>query len=109
MNILQQVSDKQNYFVSINDPGLVDKSKVIRTIHYDHPIFTPETAAAQERLDQLNRNGVTYFCGSYFRFGFHEDALASAVDVCNSILGRDVWAEKTEEVRQGAQLITSLG
>ena len=108
MNILQQVSDKQNYFVSINDPGLIDKTKVIRTIHYDHPIFTPGTAAAQERLDQLNRNGVTYFCGSYFRFGFHEDALTSAVDVCNSILGHDVWAEKAEDIREEARLITSI-
>jgi predicted NAD/FAD-binding protein len=22
-----------------------------------------------------------YFCGSYFRYGFHEDALASAMDL----------------------------
>ena len=91
MNCLQQVSDKRNYFVSINDPGLIDPLKVIRRIEYEHPIFTPETAKAQQRLSQLNENGVSYFCGSYFRFGFHEDALTSAVDLCAGLLGRDPW------------------
>lgn len=93
MNILQNVSQKKNYFVSINDPNLIDESKIIRSIQYDHPIFTPATAAAQEKLYQLNENGASYFCGSYFRFGFHEDAFTSAVNVCNRILNRDVWSE----------------
>lgn len=91
MNCLQEVSRKKNYFVSINDPGKIDPSKVIRTIDYEHPIFTPETAKAQKELPDLNRNGVTYFCGSYFRFGFHEDAFTSAVNLCNELLGTDVW------------------
>ena len=96
MNILQQISEKKNYFVSINDPGLVDEFKVIRTVLYEHPVFTPQTAAAQEQLHQLNQNDVSYFCGSYFGFGFHEDAFASAVKACEIILGFDVWeSEKT--------------
>jgi predicted NAD/FAD-binding protein len=91
MNCLQNVSSRTNYFVSINDPGLVDKSKVIRRIEYEHPIFTPETARAQQSLHQLNDNGSSYFCGSYFRFGFHEDAFTSAVNLCGKLLGRDPW------------------
>ncbi len=94
MNCLQQVSAKKNYFVSINDPGVVDESLVIRRIEYEHPIFTPETARAQKFLPELNRNGVTYFCGSYFRFGFHEDAFTSAVNCCTQLTGRDVWREE---------------
>lgn len=91
MNRLQEVSDKKNYFVSINDPGVVDLSKVIKKINYDHPIFTPETAKAQLQLHKLNDNGISYFCGSYFKFGFHEDAFASAVQLCTKLLGRDPW------------------
>jgi predicted NAD/FAD-binding protein len=97
MNALQRVSEKKQYFVSINDPGMIDRAKVIREIAYEHPIFTPETAMAQKRLHQLNENGTTYFCGSYFRFGFHEDALASAVHVCERILGGNPW-DKSKRV-----------
>jgi predicted NAD/FAD-binding protein len=93
MNRLQNVSSKKNYFVSINDPGKVNKSQIIREIMYEHPIFTPETAAAQQRLHSLNDNGVTYFCGSYFRYGFHEDAFTSALQVCERILGGNHWAK----------------
>jgi predicted NAD/FAD-binding protein len=98
MNILQQVSEKKNYFVSINDPGIINPAKIIKNIEYEHPIFTPETAFAQQHLDKLNENGTTYFCGSYFRFGFHEDAFTSAVRVCERILQRNPW-EKSSTVK----------
>ena len=91
MNCLQAVSKKKNYFVSINDPGVVNQSKIIRRIEYEHPIFTTETARAQESLQVLNENGVSYFCGSYFRFGFHEDAFTSAVNLCSKLLAQDAW------------------
>ena len=35
-------------------------------------------------------DGVIYFTGSYFRYGFHEDALLSSVNLCESILKRSV-------------------
>jgi len=80
MNRLQGVSDKQNYFVSINAvPGSIDSSKVIKEIDYEHPLFDVPAVMAQKELAQLNRQGVLYYCGSYFKYGFHEDAYASAV------------------------------
>ncbi|GHN03219.1 dehydrogenase [Cytophagales bacterium WSM2-2] len=91
MNILQNVSQKKNYFVSINDPGKVDLTKIIKMIEYEHPIFTPATARAQGDLHSLNDNGTTYFCGSYFRFGFHEDAFTSAANLCGKLLKRSPW------------------
>jgi predicted NAD/FAD-binding protein len=105
MNILQRVSEKMNYFLSINDPGVVDPSKIICKIVYDHPIFTPETAKAQKELGKLNRNGISYFCGSYFRFGFHEDAFTSAVNLCAGLLGRDPW--EREKVKNPAMAVSS--
>lgn len=88
MNSLQGVSDKQDYFVTINDPGCVDKSKIHQVIDYEHPIFTVEAMRAQSELPKLNEDGKVYFCGSYFRYGFHEDALMSAALVCEDILGQ---------------------
>ncbi|MEW6467367.1 MAG: FAD-dependent oxidoreductase [Bacteroidota bacterium] len=90
MNSLQQVSDKKNYFVSINDPGNIDPKKVIRTIVYTHPLFDVGAIKAQNELGKLNENGPVYYCGSYFRYGFHEDALMSAVELCNHITGEKV-------------------
>jgi uncharacterized protein len=86
MNSLQDVSKKKNYFVTINDPGCIDKQHIIKEIMYEHPVFTVEAMQAQARLPELNQNGRLYFCGSYFRYGFHEDALMSANQVCDIIL-----------------------
>ncbi len=89
MNSLQDVSKNENYFVTINDPEIVDKGKIIKELMYEHPVFTVEAMQAQQNLAQLNNNGQIYFCGSYFRYGFHEDALMSANAVCDLIVGSD--------------------
>lgn len=84
MNSLQRVSKKQNYFVSINDPGWVHPDSILHTISYEHPIYTAATIAAQKQLPSLN-TGRTFFCGSYFRYGFHEDALVSAIQAVDAL------------------------
>lgn len=91
MNRLQSISKKINYFVNINGESFVDKNKVIKRIVYHHPVFDTETAKAQERLQELNTDeNNMYFSGSYFRYGFHEDALMSSVILCESMLKRKV-------------------
>ncbi len=95
MNSLQGVSDREQYFVSINRPDLIDPAKVIRTIPCDHPLFSLGAVHAQAELPALNasaRDGTqTFFAGSYFRHGFHEDAFMSAVQLSTLLLGRDPW------------------
>ena len=91
MNRLQKISDKKSYFININGEQFVDKSKILKRIVYHHPIFTQEAIKAQEKLPELNKNmPPVFFCGSYFRYGFHEDALLSSVNLCEEILGRKV-------------------
>ena len=86
MNSLQGVSDKKNYFVSINPiEGSVDPKKLIRSINYTHPLFDVPAMNAQKELHKLNESGPIYFCGSYFRYGFHEDAYMSAVELCSKL------------------------
>ena len=86
MNCLQGVSNKKNYFVSINPvEGSIDKSKLIKEIDYEHPLFDVKAMKAQEKLSELNKTGPVYFCGSYFKYGFHEDAYKSAVDLCKEL------------------------
>jgi len=86
MNSLQQVSENMDYFVTINEPGSILQEKIIRTIHYEHPVFTVAAMQAQQTLPALNVHGPVYFCGSYFRYGFHEDALMSAVELVETVL-----------------------
>ncbi|MBL7994905.1 FAD-dependent oxidoreductase [bacterium] len=91
MNLLQHVSNTTDYFVSINDAGNIDASKVLTKIIYEHPIFSLETMTAQKELHKLNTAGPVYFCGSYFGYGFHEDAFTSALDLCRTITQKDIW------------------
>ncbi|RZL15653.1 MAG: NADP transhydrogenase subunit alpha [Pedobacter sp.] len=85
MNKLQGVSEKQNYFVSINPTDSLDQATIIKEIDYHHPLFDVPAMQAQEQLHLLNADGPIYFCGSYFKYGFHEDAYASAVNLCKNI------------------------
>ncbi len=85
MNRLQGVSDKVDYFVSINPSTTLDGRKVIREIDYAHPLFDVPAMQAQKELYLLNQTGPLYYCGSYFKYGFHEDAYKSAVDLCRQL------------------------
>lgn len=93
MNQLQQVSDKKNYFVSINPHDELDEKKIIKEIDYDHPLFDVPAIKAQTELKKLNEIGPLYYCGSYFRYGFHEDAYSSAVALCSQLLGKNLLVE----------------
>ncbi len=91
MNRRQKISERVSYFININGEQFVDPKKVLRRIVYQHPVFDRAAVSAQARLPELNRGAPKlYFCGSYFRYGFHEDALLSSVNLCEEILGRKV-------------------
>ncbi len=92
MNSLQNVSERKDYFVSINDPGRVDPKTILQQIEYSHPLFSIPAIAAQKELPKLNETGPIYFCGSYFKYGFHEDAFTSALDACRTITGARIWS-----------------
>jgi predicted NAD/FAD-binding protein len=94
MNRLQGVSDRENYFVSLNYADRIDPEKVLWRKNYTHPIFDRAALAAQHHLPSINaesRDQRVFFSGSYFRYGFHEDALASAVQCARAVCGEDPW------------------
>ena len=94
MNQLQGVSEREQYFVSINPSSPPAEASVKRRLAYEHPLFDLDAVAAQARLPELHAAGDEthrYFCGAWQRYGFHEDGLWSAVNVCTQILGRDPW------------------
>jgi predicted NAD/FAD-binding protein len=82
MNILQSIQSDQTFCVTLNDHDSVDQSKVIKKLSYDHPLFTVDAIAAQKRKQEISGINNTYYCGAYWRNGFHEDGVVSALDVC---------------------------
>jgi uncharacterized protein len=81
LNKLQNPSLKTNYFVSINPFQKIDKNKIIKTIKYNHPLFTIENFKLQSRLQELNENTNIFFAGAYFGYGFHEDGCKAGLEV----------------------------
>ncbi len=79
MNRLQSLKTTLPYFVSLNRRTPVAEEKIHKVIRYTHPKYTPRSLAAQKDLPSLNGVRRTFFCGSYFGYGFHEDAVRSAL------------------------------
>ena len=78
MNILQGLRTDSQYLVTLNNDRRIDPGKVIRKIQYDHPMYSRESVAAQRRQAEINCDR-TFFCGAYWRNGFHEDGVVSAL------------------------------
>ncbi|HTK67211.1 MAG TPA: FAD-dependent oxidoreductase [Pseudonocardia sp.] len=78
MNRLQRLAEPDDYVVTLNGAGAVDPGRVIARMVYEHPIYTPESVAAQRRLPELNTDTIA-FAGAYHGWGFHEDGCASGV------------------------------
>ncbi|MBK5931400.1 NAD(P)/FAD-dependent oxidoreductase [Halochromatium salexigens] len=79
MNRLQGLKTDKDYLVSLNPLRLPAEEQIIAEMVYDHPVFDQAAMDAQPRLAELQGQDRLWFCGSYFGYGFHEDALASAV------------------------------
>lgn len=84
MNSLQPLDTTTNYFISLNAEKLIDPSKVTQQLVYHHPLFTVASNVARSSLEAANARASNLFvCGSYFGYGFHEDALRSAYRVAD--------------------------
>lgn len=86
MNALQGVSRNQDYFVSLNSDDRIDPARLLYRTTYDHPVFTLDAIRAQKELPKLNHTGRLFFCGSYFRYGFHEDGCMAGFDAAKAVI-----------------------
>jgi predicted NAD/FAD-binding protein len=70
--------DGGSYIVSLGESDLIEPDSVLQDLIYEHPQYTPESVAAQERLRELGDHRLA-FAGAYHGWGFHEDGAASGV------------------------------
>src|SRR3954462_13892009 len=89
MNRLQSLTADREFCVTLNRSEAIDPAKVLRTIHYAHPVFSSAGARAQARHEEISgRQRRTHFCGAYWGWGFHEDGVASALRVASRLGAR---------------------
>jgi predicted NAD/FAD-binding protein len=83
MNHLQRLTSTSDFCVTLNRTDAIDPAKVIRTIPYEHPVYTPAGIAAQPEHASISRlDRRTHYCGAYWGWGFHEDGVLSALRAC---------------------------
>ena len=93
---LQRLPTDTHYLVTLGGEHLVDPSTVIDRMEYEHPLYTPESVAAQGRLPELDTDRVV-FAGAYHGWGFHEDGARSGLAAVER-LGL-TWPEPVVEQR----------
>lgn len=81
MNLLQGLRSPEPFVVTLNRSEAIDPAKVLRRLHYQHPVYNAVSVAAQRRKDRIQGRNHTWFAGAYWGWGFHEDGMRSAVDV----------------------------
>ena len=81
LNKLQNLKTNKNYFLTLNPVAELVESKVIKQEKFTHPHFNNENVNLQKDLHLLQGKKRTWFCGSYFGYGFHEDGLKSSIDL----------------------------
>lgn len=75
---LQRLPTDTHYLVTLGGERLVDPAAVIDRMEYEHPLYTPESVAAQARLPEIDTDRVV-FAGAYHGWGFHEDGARSGL------------------------------
>lgn len=99
MNNLQSLASDTNFLVTLNRTDAIEPAKIIRTIHYAHPVYTPAGVAIQSRHAEISGQDRTHYCGAYWGWGFHEDGVVSALTALER-LGIDEHAGEPVGVRR---------
>ena len=99
MNILQSLDARETFCVTLNRSAEIAPNRIIKRITYHHPLYTREGVAAQARQGEVNGADRTYFCGAYWRYGFHEDGVVSAIKAIEHFRQRE--HEKRDLLRVG--------
>ena len=84
LNKLQNLKSEKNYFLTLNPIFKINDSSVIKKVNFTHPYLNSENTKIQKDLHVIQGKKRTWFCGSYFGYGFHEDGLKSSIELTNN-------------------------
>jgi predicted NAD/FAD-binding protein len=97
MNRLQSLVADCEFLVTLNRTEAIDPAKVLRRIPYSHPVYTAAAVRAQGRWAAISGANRTHYCGAYWRWGFHEDGVWSALRV----------SERLGALERGRRILTA--
>jgi predicted NAD/FAD-binding protein len=86
LNRLQPLPFQQPVIVSLNPVQKIRPDRVIKTLHYAHPVFDSAAVQAQQRLPDLQGQHRTWYCGAWTGYGFHEDGLKSGYSAADQLI-----------------------
>lgn len=92
MNTLQHIDTRYPVYVTLNSPREIPKEKVFADIHYTHPHFSVASYAAQQRVNEIQNQHRTLYCGAHWGYGFHEDGVVSAINALKSLTIHPTWS-----------------
>jgi len=92
MNLLQGIDTPTPLVVTLNRTEAIDPAKVLRTLHYAHPVHDHDMVRAQARWTEVQGRRRTWFAGAYWGWGFHEDGIRSARRVVDALQSLDAEA-----------------
>lgn len=90
MNSLQPIPQDDPHFVTLNSTRPIREDLIYDRVTLRHPVYDLTALEAQKRVRAANGTRNTWFCGAWMRHGFHEDGLASAVDVVDALRRTEV-------------------
>ncbi len=85
MNSLQPIPHDDPHFVTLNTKRTIREDLIYDQVTLRHPVYDLRALEAQQKVRSFNGARGTWFCGAWMRHGFHEDGLASAVDVVRAL------------------------
>lgn len=96
MNSLQPIPQDDPLFVTLNATRTIREDLIHDEVTFRHPVYDTAALAAQGAIRAMNGTRNTWFCGAWMKNGFHEDGLASAVDVVEAMAARPPVAVAAE-------------
>jgi uncharacterized protein len=85
MKRLGTTSGPVPFLVSRNLNWAARPGAILREISFRQLVLPPERHRFQNRRNRINGMNRTWFCGAYWGTGYLEDALVSAISVCNRL------------------------
>lgn len=92
LNRLQRLPFKRPVMVTLNPIDEPRDETVFASFDYHHPAFLEGSDEAKRRVAGLQGRSRTWFAGAWTRHGFHEDGLASAIDVARRLGSEVPWS-----------------
>ena len=85
LNRLQRIDGERPYLVTLNPSRRPAPDAVLDRTTLRHPAYGPRAVEAQEELAELSGRDRVHFCGAHEGYGFHEDAVRSAVRAADEL------------------------